>query len=313
MDPAGSGSLDTRERRARAARISTRGCGAAVSACHSLSFRTTKHPYHHPHQHLYPYPQVLGLLACSGHAWWAELRGRAEAGGDRSWATWLVALAASACPEVASAALGALCRGLGHEHCRACLLAAIIAAAADATAATTAATAVTAATAPPTPTPTPTTPLPSSPLPSLGESLEEHAAAPQRELVLAVASLLSQLPLAAEAFAPLFVRLHGPRCLELAAHHHCQRTRREARSLAAAVAAHLSSVAPDDGACGEVSSAARPCEAEAEAGAAGQAELRAARRRVEAVAEAANGPVEASFQEARVFFTGPRPRRHECE
>jgi len=34
---------------------------------------------------------------------------------------------------------------------------------------------------------------------------------------------------------------------------------------------------------------------------------------VEAVAEAANGPVEASFQEARVFFTGPRPRRHECE
>ena len=105
--------------------------------------------------------------------------------------------------------------------------------------------------------------------------------------------------------------------MELAAHHHCQRTRREARSLAAAVAAHLSSAAPDDGACGEVSSAARLCEAEAEAeaeaGAAGQAELRAARRRVEAVAEAANGPVEASFQEARVFFTGPRPRRHECE
>ena len=101
--------------------------------------------------------------------------------------------------------------------------------------------------------------------------------------------------------------------MELAAHHHCQRTRREARSLAAAVAAHLSSAAPDDGACGEVGSAARPCEAEAEAGAAGQAELRAARRRVEAVAEAANGAVEASFQEARVFFTGPRPRRHECE
>ena len=295
-----------------------RGSGAAVSACHSLSFRTTKHPYHHPHQHLYQHPQVLGLLACSGHAWRAELSGRAEAGGDRSWATQLVALAASTCPEVASAALGALCRGLGHEHCRACLLAAIIAAAADATAAT-AATAVTAATALPTTTTTltpPATPLlPPSPLPSLGESLEEHAAAPQRELVLVVASLLSQLPLAAEAFAPLFVRLHGPRCLELAAHHHCQRTRREARSLAASVAAHLSSVATDDGACGEVSSAARPCEAEAEAeaGAAGQAELRAARRRVEAVAEAANGPVEASFQEARVFFTGPRPRRHECE
>ena len=154
---------------------------------------------------------MLGLLACSGHAWWAELSGRAEAGGDQSWATWLVALAASACPEVASAALGALCRGLGHEHCRACLLAAIIAAAADTTAATTAATAVTAATAPPTPTPTPTTPLPSSPLPSLGESLEEHAAAPQRDLVLGVASLLGQLPLAGEAFAPLFVRLHGAR------------------------------------------------------------------------------------------------------
>ena len=270
---------------------------------------------------------MLGLLACSGHAWRAELRGRAEAGGDRSWATRLVALAASACPEVASAALGALCRGLGHEHCRACLLAAIAAAAAATAAAAAAVTAtaalVTAAAAPPTTTmtppptpPLPTPPLPAPPRPSLGESLEEHAAAPQRDLVLAVASLLSQLPLAGERFAPLFVRLHGPRCLELAAHHACQRTRREARSLAAAVAAHLSSVALDDGACGAVCSAARPCEAEAEAGAvgaAGLAELRAARRRVEAVAEAANGPVEPSFQEARVFFTGPRPRRHECE
>jgi len=262
---------------------------------------------------------VLGLLACSRHAWRAELRGRAEAGGDRSWATQLVALAASAWPEVASAALGALCRGLGHEHCRACLLAAIAAAAAAATAATAAtaaaatATATAAAAALPTTTmtPPPTPPLPSSPLPSLGESLEEHAAAPQRDLVLAVASLLSQLPLAGERFAPLFVRLHGPRCLELAAHHSCQQARREACGLAAAVAAHLSSAAPDDGACGEVVSAARPCEVEA--GAAGQAELRAARRRVEAVAEAANGPVEASFQEAYVFFTGPRPRRHECE
>ena len=289
-----------------------RGCGAAVSACHSLSFRTIKHPYQRPHQHPYQHPQVLGLLACSDHAWSAELCGRAEAGGDRSWATQLVALAASTCPEVASAALGALCRGLGHEHCRACLLAAIAAAAA-ATAATTAAPVTAAAAAPPTTmTPTATPPLPSPPLPSFGESLEEHAAAPQRDLVLAVASLLSQLPLAGERFAPLFVRLHGPRCLELAAHHSCQRTRREARSLAAAVAAHLSSVALDEGACGgEVSSAARPCEAEV--GAAGQAELRAARRRVEAVVEAANGPVEASFQEARVFFTGPRPRRHECE
>ena len=267
---------------------------------------------------------MLGLLACSGHAWRAELRGRAEAGGDRSWVTLLVALAASASPEVASAALGALCRGLGHAHCRACLLAAIAAAAATTSAAAAAVTAtaalVTAAAAPPTTTmtppptpPLPAPPLPAPPLPSLGESLEEHAAAPQRELVLGVASLLSQLPLAGERFAPLFVRLHGPRCLELAAHHACQRTRREARSLAAAVAAHLSSVALDDGACGAVSSTARPCEAEAEAGAAGQAELRAARRRVQAVAEAANGPVEPSFQEARVFFTGPRPRRHECE
>ena len=293
-----------------------RGSGAAVSACHSLSFRTIKHPYQRPHQHPCQHPQVLGLLACSDHAWRAELCGRAEAGGGRSWATRLVALAASVCPEVASAALGALCRGLGHEHCRACLLAAIAAAAAATnatTAAPTAAPVTAAAAAPPTTmTPTTTPPLPPSPLPSLGESLEEHAAAPQRDLVLAVASLLSQLPLAGECFAPLFVRLHGPRCLELAAHHSCQQTRREARSLAAAVAAHLSSVALDDGVCGgEVSSAARPCEAEA--GAAGQAELRAARRRVEAVVEAANGPVEASFQEARVFFTGPRPRRHECE
>ena len=276
-------------------------------------------PIPHPHPLPYQHLQVLGLLACSGHAWRAELRGRAEAGGDRSWATRLVALAASASPEVASAALGALCRGLGHAHCRACLLAAIAAAAATTSAAAAAVTAtaalVTAAAAPPTTTmtPPPTPSLPAPPLPSLGESLEEHAAAPQRELVLGVASLLSQLPLAGERFAPLFVRLHGPRCLELAAHHACQRTRREARSLAAAVAAHLSSVALDDGACGAACSAARPCEAEAEAGAAGQAELRAARRRVQAVAEAANGPVEPSFREARVFFTGPRPRRHECE
>ena len=90
---------------------------------------------------------MLGLLACSGHAWRAELRGRAEAGGDRSWATRLVALAASACPEVASAALGALCRGLGHEHCRACLLAAIAAAAAATAAAAAAVTATAAAAA----------------------------------------------------------------------------------------------------------------------------------------------------------------------
>lgn len=117
--------------------------------------------------------------------------------------------------QVAIAALGALCRGLGREHSRACLLDAV--AAAVATAPVPAPMAST-STQPPLPDQQafPGQPLPAQtrpaqtrptqtlcakalsapPFSDFGESLEDHAAAPQGGLVLAVASLFSLLPLA---------------------------------------------------------------------------------------------------------------------
>ena len=121
--------------------------------------------------------------------------------------------------------------------------------------------------------------------------------------------------IAGARFVPLFVRLHGPRCLELAAHHTCRRTRRRAHDLAAAVAVHLSRAAPDSGLDGAPDDMG-PCEASAGGRAEPRAaESRVARRRVEAVATVVVVPAEAEdrFQEARVFFTGPRLRRHECD